>query len=211
MKQENANTTMRHLIGSIQMSSPPQILQSYITGENNIKPFMLKFPKNLQNSDGAFLVNGVQCKIMNEQLILDVIIHENSKFFYNCNSNQVSPGKIYIWNDKNKKWIDAATTSQQIQKLSYDRKKWLTLSKRLEKKYGYSKTESRRFFRNLKISGVEELICWLNFLYESNPSKTFVQQVLTSCTSSDNIEKKFGFPCNNVVCAKEAMKHYIES
>ena len=211
MKKENSNKHTRHIIGSIQMSSPPKILPSYVSGESNIKPFMLKIHGDIQKSNGAFLVNNVQCKIVDGQLVPDIIIHENSKFFYNCNTTALSPGLIYIWSDKNKKWIDAATTTSIIQKHSEDRKKWLIFSKQLEKKYNYSKTESRRFFRNLKVSGVEELICCLNYLYDSVPSKAFVQQLLEVSCSKEDIENYLGFSCNNLISAKEAMKHYIEN
>lgn len=210
MKKANVLSSTRHLTGAIIMSSPPTISESYDSTDCNSKPFFLKIKKDLISS-GAFILNGIQCKIAAGNLVPDISIHENGKFYNNIGTPVIDPNLIFIWDNINKVWIDAATTADAIKRNSEYRYSWLILSKKLEKKFKFSKTESRKCFRSLKLYGVEELVRWLEFFKENSPSKTFVKEVLENTFSKKEISEFFEFPCNHLEGAKEAMRRYINS
>lgn len=211
MEKTNVLKNTRNLTGAIIMSSPPAVSYNYdIIDSTPNKPFFLKIHNDAKNT-GAFILNGIQCKLADGNLVLDITIHENGKFYNNANSPVIDSGVISIWDNVNKVWIDATTTADIIKKNSEYRHSWLILSKKLEKKFKYSKTESRKCFRTLKVYGVEELIRWLEFFKESSPSKTFVKAVLDIAISKKEVSKYFDFPCMHLEGAKEAMRHYIES
>ncbi len=210
MEKANVLSNTRHLTGAIIMTSPPSISESYDSSDYNAKPFFLKVSREVENS-GAFILNGIQCKIVEGTLVPDICIHENGKFYNNMDTPVADSGLIFIWDNTKKVWNDAATTSNLIQKNSEYRLAWLKLSKKLEKKFKYSKSESRRCFRLLKVYGVEELVRWLTFFKETSPSKDFVKAILDNAKSKKEISEYFDFPCTHFEGAKEAMRHYIES
>lgn len=210
MEKANVLSHTRQLTGAIIKSSPPTISESYDSSNTNSKPFFLKINKDVKTS-GAFILNDIQCKLVEGNLVLDIIIHENGKFYNNTKSPVIEPGLISIWDNINKVWVDAATTADIIKRNSEYRHSWLMLSKKLEKKFKFSKSESRRCFRTLKVNGVQELIQWLEFFKEISPSKDFVQQVLENSVSKKEISDSFNFPCTHFKGAIEAMRHYIKN
>lgn len=210
MEKANVLSNTRHLTGSVIMTSPPTISESYDSSNYQAKPFFLKVNRDVETS-GAFILNGIQCKIVEGNLTTDISVHENGKFYNNINTPIVDSGLVFIWDNKNKVWNDAATTATLIERNSEYRVSWLKLSKRLEKKFKYSKSESRKCFRTLKIYGVEELVRWLKFFKETTPSKDFVKTILDNAKSKKEISEYFDFPCTHFEATKEAMKHYIES
>lgn len=210
MEKANVTSITRHLTGAIVMTSPPTISESYDSSNYNAKPFFLKVNGEVENS-GVFILNGIQCKLVEGNLVLDITIHENGKFYNNTKSPVIESGLISIWDNVNKVWLDATTTADIIKRNSEYRHSWLKLSKKLEKKFKYSKSESRKCFRLLKIYGVEELIRWLEFFKENSPSKAFVKEVLELAISKKEISNYFDFPCTHFEGAREAMRHYIKN
>lgn len=210
MEKANVLSNTRHLTGAIIMSSPPTISESYDSTDYNSKPFFLKIKQDTTNT-GAFILSGIQCKLVEGNLVLDITIHENGKFYNNTKSPVIESGLVSIWDNVNKIWFDAATTADIIKKNSEYRHSWLMLSKKLEKKFKYSKSESRKCFRSLNIYGVEELVKWLEFFKENSPSKAFVKEVLELAISKKEISSYFDFPCTHLEGAREAMRHYIRN
>lgn len=211
MEKSNVLSNTRSLTGAIEMTSPPTVSDSYDSSNPNSKPFFLKICGDIGDVSGSFVVNDVQCKIVNGHLVPDISVHEDSKFFYNSTANIIEPNLIYIWDNKNKIWFDAATTTNIIEKRSKARITWLVCSKKLEKTFKFSKAESRKCFRTLRLAGVEELVRWLNFFKETSPSKDFVAQVLKFVNSKKEISELFEFECKDVEAAKKAMEHYIKT
>ena len=82
MEKANVLSNTRHLVGSIIMTTPPTISESYDSADYQAKPFFLKVNRDTKNS-GAFILNGVQCKIVEGNLITDISVHENGKFYNN--------------------------------------------------------------------------------------------------------------------------------
>lgn len=211
MKSPKTLPTTRLITGSIITSCPPQILESYDSSIEGAKLFMLKVCGNLDKISGAFMLNDVQCKFINGILVPDIKMKDDdSTFFYNCSFPLLEKGLIFIWDNTNRDWIDASTTTELIKKRSEDRILWVSLAKKLEKKFGFSKTESRKCFRHLKLTGVEELVRFLKFFNENDISKDVIISLLSSDISEEVISETFGLECNSIKAAKLAMEYYIE-
>ena len=210
MKSPKTLPSTRLITGSTLASCPPKILESYDSSIEGSKLFMLKVCGNLDKVSGAFMLNDIQCKFVNGILVPDIKMKDdNSTFFYNCSFPLLKEGLIFIWNNNNKEWIDASTTTELIKKRSEDRILWVSLTKKLEKKFGFSKTEARKCFRHLKLAGVEELVRFLKFFNENDISEDVIVSLLSSDISVEVNFETFGLECINIKAVKLAIEYYI--
>lgn len=205
-------TQTRYIEGLIDSSCIPAILSS--DASDSGVPFRIKVcTESEQKVDtGAFMVSGLQCKIVDNPLrLLPDIRVQDSKILVNASKPLETFDQVYIWDKENNVWIDAATTTKDVETNYTKRIQWIILNKQLKNQLKLSTTYIRKLFRTMSLNDVDVFVRLTKYLNENLPKKEYVENVLQKARTGKYVEVKFPeFTCGNCLAgAKEAMRFYL--